>query len=116
MDSIWNDTKSRFNEWTNMLLGEPSIGDNVNNARDLFDNFRTEMKGKGGKIGAGAVMGAVATPIISSQLGILGSMFLPGGPIGGALLGAGISFVSQSETLKTKLFGEKDETGNRTVV
>ena len=114
MDSIWKHTKSRFNEWTNMLLGEPSIGDNVNNARDLFDNFRTEMKGKGGKIGAGAVMGAVATPIISSQLGILGSMFLPGGPIGGALLGAGISFVSQSETLKTKLFGEKDESGNRT--
>ena len=114
MDSIWKHTKNRFNEWTNMLLGEPSIGDNVNNARDLFDNFRTEMKGKGGKIGAGAVAGAVAAPIVSSQLGILGSMFLPGGPIGGALLGAGISFVSQSETLKTKLFGEKDETGNRT--
>ena len=114
MDSIWKHTKSRFNEWTNMLLGEPSIGDNVNNARDLFDNFRTEMKGKGGKIGAGAVVGAVAAPIVSSQLGILGSMFLPGGPIGGALLGAGISFVSQSETLKTKLFGEKDESGNRT--
>ena len=115
LDSIWKHTKSRFSDWTDQLLGPASKGDTVENARDLFDNFRTEMKGKGGKIGAGAVIGAVGTPIISSQLGILGSMFLPGGPIGGAILGAGISFVSQSETLKTKLFGEKDETtGERT--
>ena len=115
LDSIWKHTKSRFSDWTDQLLGPASKGDTVENARDLFDNFRTEMKGKGGKIGAGAVIGAIGTPIISSQLGILGSMFLPGGPIGGAILGAGISFVSQSETLKTKLFGEKDETtGERT--
>lgn len=115
LDSIWKHTKSRFSDWTDQLLGPASKGDTVENARDLFDNFRTEMKGKGGKIGAGAVIGAVGTPIISSQLGILGSMFLPGGPIGGAILGAGISFVSQSETLKTKLFGAKDETtGERT--
>ena len=115
LDSIWKHTKSRFSDWTDQLLGPASKGDTVENARDLFDNFRTEMKGKGGKIGAGAVIGAIGTPIISSQLGILGSMFLPGGPIGGAILGAGISFVSQSETLKTKLFGEKDETtGDRT--
>lgn len=115
LDSIWKHTKSRFSDWTDQLLGPASKGDTVENARDLFDNFRTEMKGKGGKIGAGAVIGAVGTPIISSQLGILGSMFLPGGPIGGAILGAGISFVSQSETLKTKLFGAKDDTtGERT--
>ena len=114
LDSIWKHTKSRFSDWTDQLLGPASKGDTVENARDLFDNFRTEMKGKGGKIGAGAVIGVIGTPIISSQLGILGSMFLPGGPIGGAILGAGISFVSQSETLKTKLFGEKDEiTGER---
>lgn len=110
LDSIWKHTKSRFSDWTDQLLGPASKGDTVENARDLFDNFRTEMKGKGGKIGAGVVIGAIGTPIISSQLGILGSMFLPGGPIGGAILGAGISFVSQSETLKTKLFGEKDGT------
>lgn len=114
VDSVWTNTKNRFTEWTNRLLGDPSKGDKIQNARDFVDSFRNDMKGKGGKVGAGAVVGAVSAPIISSSIGALGSVFLPGGPIGGAILGAGISFVNQSDTLKNFLFGEEDDNGNRT--
>ena len=115
VDEIWGYTKSRVSGWADMLFGKPSEGDTVENGRDLIDNFKTEMKGKSGKIGAGAVVGAIATPILSSQLGILGSVFLPGGPIGGALLGAGVAFIRNSDTLKNLLFGEEltDEKGNK---
>ena len=114
VDSVWANTKNRFTEWTNRLLGDPSKGDKIQNARDFVDSFRNDMKGNGGKVGAGAVVGAVSAPIISSSIGALGSIFLPGGPIGGAILGAGISFVNQSNTLKNFLFGAEDEDGNRT--
>lgn len=114
VDSVWKNTKTRFNEWTDSLLGTPSTGDHKNKARDFVDSFRADMKGKGGKVGAGAVMGAVGAPIISASIGGLGSIFLPGGPIGGAILGAGLSFVNQSDTLKNALFGPKDDTGKRT--
>lgn len=109
--SIWSNTKDRFNEWTDLLLGAPSKSKNIESARDFINSFRADMTGKGGKVGASAVVGAVSAPLISSSIGALGSLFLPGGPIGGAILGAGLSFVSQSDTLKNFLFGPKDDNG-----
>lgn len=41
-------------------------------------------------------------------LGILGSFFLPGGPIAGAVLGLSAGIASQSSTVKNMLFGELD--------
>lgn len=114
MDDVWSRLKERSSFLIDNLFGKPSEGDTVENGRDLFDNFRNEMKGKGGKLIAGGILGAAATPIISASLGSIGSLFLPGGPLGAAILGAGISFVSQSETLKTKLFGPTDDNGERT--
>ena len=47
-------------------------------------------------------------------LGVLGSFFLPVGPIGGALLGLTTAIGLQSEKIKTYLFGKEDpETGKR---
>ena len=46
-------------------------------------------------------------------LGTLGGFFLPGGPIGGALIGSGLGMISQSERMKTFIFGPKDEKGDR---
>lgn len=48
-----------------------------------------------------------------TNFGILGTLFLPGGPIGGAILGTGIGLVTQSERFKKFLFGEKDDNGKR---
>ena len=112
--SVWDNTRNRFTEWTNLLLGKPNKSKNVESARDFVDSFRADMVGKGGKVGSSAVIGAVGVPLISSSMGALGSIFLPGGPIGGAILGAGLSFVTQSNTLKNLLFGPKDLKGDRT--
>ena len=107
--------KSRASGFLDNIFGKASEDNHtfVQNGRDLLNNFKTEMKGKGGYLAAGGILGAIGVPILSSSMGLLGSLFLPGGPIGGALIGAGLSFVTQSETLKTKLFGEKDENGDR---
>jgi murein DD-endopeptidase MepM/ murein hydrolase activator NlpD len=49
----------------------------------------------------------------SAALGVVGSMFLPGGPLVGAMVGSGLSLVSNSETLKESLFGKKGGDGKR---
>lgn len=41
-------------------------------------------------------------------LGLVGSFFLPGGPITGSILGLSAGIASQSDTVKTLLFGEID--------
>lgn len=48
-----------------------------------------------------------------TNFGILGSLILPGGPIGGAILGIAGSFLSQSEQFKKFLFGPKGVDGSR---
>ncbi len=61
-----------------------------------------------GAIGAGA--GALAG---TSSLGLLGSLFLPAGPLGGAIVGMGVSLLSQSDVFMDKVFGPKGEDNNR---
>ena len=51
---------------------------------------------------------------LGAGLGVLGSFFLPGGPVGGAIVGLSLGIASQSNTIKTYLFGDEDpETGKR---
>ena len=50
---------------------------------------------------------------IGAGVGILGSFFLPGGPILGGLIGAGASMALNSEKFQEYLFGKKDEDGKR---
>ena len=83
--------KARAKEWTSMIFGEEEAS-----VQEKFNTFMGDMKGKKGLIGA------------ASAVGVLGSFFLPGGPIGGALLGAGAGIVSQSTQLKDFLFGKED--------
>ena len=81
-------------------------------AKEYSEKFKKAMPAAVGKglvggavIGIGQAVGAY---------GLIGSLFLPGGPIGAALLGMGIGFASESEGIKKFLFGKKDKDGNRT--
>lgn len=66
------------------------------------------------KLGKGALIGGIAGATFGTSLGVIPSMFLPGGPIAGALIGIGGSIISQTETFKRFVFGELDEkTGER---
>ena len=67
----------------------------------------------GAAVGAlhGVIKGALG---FNSGIGVLGMQLLPGGIIGGAILGAGIGLLKNSDRFKTLLFGEEDEDGTRT--
>lgn len=95
----------------NNLFGEDEFWDKP---KSIFDSFTSFIKTHAPKIITGAGIGAgVGALTALSGPGLLGALFLPGGPIGGAIAGAGISLVSQTETFKNFLFGEKDESGER---
>ena len=59
-----------------------------------------------GTLGTGALALAGGT-------GLLGSLILPGGPLGAALLGSAIGFATQSEGFNSFMFGEKGFDGKR---
>ena len=64
---------------------------------------------------AGALKSIITSPITGGKgLGILGMQLLPGGILGGAILGMGIGLLKNSDTFKNVLFGKKDEDGKRT--
>ena len=74
---------------------------------------REAVKTTAKKAGIGAGIGGALG--LLSQFGLhLGPVFMPGGPIGGALLGAGAGILASKIDFKKVLFGEKvvDEQGN----
>ena len=102
-NSFVSHIKHRGSEWMDLIFGgkDTKFKDAKNEIMSGFSVFKNDMKGKKGKLGA------------STTLGILGSFFLPGGPIAGALLGLGTGIVSESSQLKNFLFGKTDENGSR---
>jgi len=69
------------------------------------DGFLKKMKATMPKALAGAVAGA-GIGLLNNQFSLLGSMFLPGGPIAGAIVGGGLTILSQTEAFKTFMFGK----------
>ena len=108
LDAVFSRMSDRAKEFSDDIFGQ------YNGGSEFFKQFKEDMKGQKGAIGASAVVGAVGTMALSSHMGLLGSMFLPGGPIGGALLGASIGIASKSSGLKDYLFGPEvtDKDGN----
>ena len=59
-------------------------------------------------IGKGAGLGAIVGTVSGfGGFGLLGSLFLPGGPIGGALVGGAMGLLSQSKGFREMLFGKE---------
>lgn len=110
IDSIYGRIKNRASSWADNMFGV----DDDSKGKKFLNQFKSDLKGKQGKIGAAAVLGSIGTMTVGSHLGFLGSMFLPGGPIGGALLGAGVGIISQSTGLKDFLFGPSIDNGDGT--
>ena len=90
-----------------LIFGEKA-GEEDREARTkkFSDKFREALpKGISGGIlgtGLGAIVGA------TGGMGLMGSFFLPGGPIGGAILGTALGFATQSNKFKDWLFGKED--------
>ena len=109
--SLANDFMEGFNQFRTTLFGESGLGNGANETlRDLTNSVRERMPRA---IRAGIGSAAIRT-LFASNLGMLGSILLPGGPIGAALVGMSTSLITQSETFRRWMFGEMDEDGNRT--
>lgn len=85
----------------------------VNSFKDIFkatkeankDAAGLSVTGKAtGMALTGAAAGAITAGIVS-KMGLLGSMLTPLGPVGGAMIGLGLSIRAQSDTFKKWLFG-----------
>lgn len=99
-----------FMQFSNTFLGTKL------DERQAFAKFGGFMKREVPSIlGKGAVIGtALGALKLTGGAGVLGSLFLPGGPIGALIAGTGIAFLSKSERFKSLLFGKKDDDGKRT--
>lgn len=86
-------------------------GEKISNfiASDFFKN----MKERAPKAFAVGIAGAGLGILNGFGGGLLGGLFLPGGPIGGAILGTTLGFLNQSENFQRFMFGDKDENGER---
>ena len=83
-------------------------------ARKIGKSIGEFFRKKAPKHIAAAIGGASLPLLAGGKMGLLFSMFAPGGPIGGAVVGAGLSILSGTEGFKKAMFGEKDEeTGER---
>lgn len=81
----------------NFLFGLPDANGERANAKEWQKKLKDIMP----KAGLGAGIGALA------------SVFLPGGPVGGAILGLSAGIASQSNAVKTFLFGDIDPETNK---
>lgn len=101
-----------FRDFRELLFGkkEKQFDENGN---EIIKSFKDEVMEKMPKTVSGMAAGVgVGTVSMLSGTGILGSLFLPGGPISGAILGSALGFVSQSEKFKEVVFGKDDVDGN----
>ena len=75
--------------------------DENSDSKKLWNKVTEETKKALPGAGAGAVIGGVGT----IGTGLLTGLWLPGGPIFGAMLGSAAGFIGASDTLKNYLFG-----------
>lgn len=108
---VSKDFMDGFNQFKVSLFGEKKLGeiDNNETMKDLMKKIKPRLP-KALGMGLG---GAVVKTALASKLGLLGSIILPGGPMGAALIGTTFGFLKQSETFNKWLFGDKDKDGYR---
>ena len=103
--------RNGLNKWGELLFGK-EIGEN---GEEIATEFTKQVKERAPKAFATGIAGAGVGMLNGlGTFGLLGSAILPGGPIGGAIVGTALGFFTQSEKFKNLVFGEKDDNGERT--
>ena len=105
--------KEGFQSWADALFGHRIGSDGTKLSNLYIDDFTRDIKEKAPKALSTGMIGAGVGMANMIGGGFLPSLFLPGGPIGGMLVGTTIGFLSQSESFKNVLFGTDDGKGNR---
>lgn len=107
------DLKESTEKITTAMIGDPNA--NPEDVKKKYTKtFTDKVKSILPKVGAGAIIGAgVGFLNGAGGASLLGSMFLPTGLIGGAIVGGGLTILSQTEAFRSLMFGKKDKDGNR---
>lgn len=102
--------KKGFQKFKEFMLGPD--WDTDNESKKAWKATKDEVKTALPGIKKGAFTGAAAT----LGMGLLGGLWLPGGPIMGAMLGSAAGFIKSSDKFKKWVFGEDitDDDGNVT--
>ena len=90
------------------LFGKAHISGYKSDGRKTMGEFADSIKQNLPKAAAKGLLMTGAKMVFASKLGLLGSIIMPGGPIGTLLTSTAVSLVTQSETFKKWAFGEKD--------
>ena len=87
------------------------FGDDLleSDSKTLFNDVKEEVK----QAAPGMVLGAGVGALGTAGVGFLTSLWLPGGPLLGGIIGAGVGMISASDKLKDRIFGEVGEDGER---
>ena len=101
VDSFTSDLVGRLKERAKSFSDSIFGGDSGKERKKALEAVSTDLRGKGAKVAANV------------GFGILTSIFMPWGVVGGALVGLGRGLVKNSETVKQILFGDIDENGKR---
>lgn len=103
--------RNGLNKWGELLFGKET----GENGEEIATEFTKQVKERAPKAFATGIAGAGVGMLNGlGTFGLLGSAILPGGPIGGAIVGTALGFFTQSEKFKNLVFGEKDDNGERT--
>lgn len=86
------------------------IRDSMNDALQSQNEMTKGEAIRRGLLGAGIGFGV--SSLVGNSAGLLTKIFMPGGPIGGAFVGAGISILSKNKTFLDTVFG-REENGER---
>ena len=111
METVMDKIHEGFNWWSSLFFGkgvDASEKDQEKSGRVMMAKFKKAMP-KGIQ---GGIMGAIGGTVSGlGGFGMLGSLFLPGGPIGGAIVGTALGFASQSKKFREMIFGKEEVVG-----
>lgn len=112
LTGILNMIKEGVHNFKEAIFGPSSV---KTSAQMTMEELKETIKQRAPKALAWGTIGAGVGTVtaLSGGAGLLGSLFLPGGPIGAAIVGTTLGFISQSDRFKDWLFGEKDARGER---
>ena len=114
-DSIFKkfttDFMAGYEKFKISLFGEKAASESQ--AKETFQELMGKVKQRLPKAIGYGLGGAMLKTAFASQLGVLGSFLMPGGPLAAVLAGTTFGFLKQSETFNRFMFGEKDENGER---
>ena len=108
---ISNDFMDGFRQFKVSLFGKKAMTEKEQ--KETMTDLMTNIKSKVPTALKSGFKTAMLKTVVASNLGILGSIILPGGPLGAALIGTTAGFLKQSETFKKWMFGDLDEDGKR---